>query len=324
MNGISCLYAAAILAFLAYLRWGGDRWWPATVLMFGPRWLCVLPLVVLVPAALFLNRKALWLLAITFVFIIGPLMGFCVPWQLPIAFGPSVPRIRVLSCNVHYNQLDAQALSVLVTQVHPDIVALQGWMGKHRPIVFWEEDWNLRRDGELCLGSRYPIRKVDVASDVLFKDGRGAMARYELESPQGIVHFFNLHSASPREALQAVVDRSGEAADIIQANSELRWGQAEIIRSWTREVDGPMLLAGDFNTPPDSVIYRKYWSPFHNAYSDAGFGWGYTYFSRRAAVRIDHQLAGSGWRCRKCWVGPDVGSPHRPVIADWERIDAND
>jgi endonuclease/exonuclease/phosphatase (EEP) superfamily protein YafD len=85
-----------------------------------------------------------------------------------------------------------------------------------------------------------------------------------------------------------------------------------------------MLLAGDFNTPSDSVIYREYWSPFHNAYSDAGFGWGYTYFSRRAAVRIDHQLAGSGWRCRKCWVGADVGSPHRPVIADWERIDAND
>ena len=35
-----------------------------------------------------------------------------------------------------------------------------------------------------------------------------------------------------------------------------------------------------------------------------------------AAVRIDHILAGPGWRCGRCWVGPDVGSPHRPLLAD--------
>jgi endonuclease/exonuclease/phosphatase (EEP) superfamily protein YafD len=33
-------------------------------------------------------------------------------------------------------------------------------------------------------------------------------------------------------------------------------------------------------------------------------------------VRIDHILAGPGWQAERCWVGPDVGSPHRPVIAD--------
>jgi vancomycin resistance protein VanJ len=33
-------------------------------------------------------------------------------------------------------------------------------------------------------------------------------------------------------------------------------------------------------------------------------------------VRIDHILAGPGWYCARCWVGPDVGSPHRPVLAD--------
>jgi endonuclease/exonuclease/phosphatase (EEP) superfamily protein YafD len=38
--------------------------------------------------------------------------------------------------------------------------------------------------------------------------------------------------------------------------------------------------------------------------------------TRKTGVRIDHILAGHGWRCRRCWVGPNIGSAHRPVIAD--------
>ena len=37
---------------------------------------------------------------------------------------------------------------------------------------------------------------------------------------------------------------------------------------------------------------------------------------RKTTVRIDHVLAGKGWNCVRCWVGPNVGSPHRPVLAD--------
>jgi endonuclease/exonuclease/phosphatase family metal-dependent hydrolase len=206
----------------------------------------------------------------------------------------------------------------LITQTEPDIVALQGWMGKYKPIVFWEDNWHLRRDRELCLGSRFPIQKVDLSHDPIFHDGQGALARYDLESPHGIIHFINLHLASPRDALEAVVNQPLGAGTIMRANSDMRRNQSAIVRNWTGEVDGPILLAGDFNTPPDSTIYEEFWSPFHNAFSEAGFGWGYTFFTRRSAVRIDHQLAGPGWRCRQCWVGPDVGSPHRPVIADWQ------
>src|SRR5262249_17737710 len=52
--------------------------------------------------------------------------------------------------------------------------------------------------------------------------------------------------------------------------------------------------------------------------SQAGLGWGYTFYNNRTMTRIDHILGGAGWSCRRCWVGPDVGSEHRPVIADME------
>jgi vancomycin resistance protein VanJ len=79
---------------------------------------------------------------------------------------------------------------------------------------------------------------------------------------------------------------------------------------------GPVLLVGDFNTPPESAIFRRVWAGYADAFSDAGWGWGYTFWTRLAAVRIDHVLVGRGGRATSCRVGPDVGSPHRPVVAD--------
>ena len=54
-------------------------------------------------------------------------------------------------------------------------------------------------------------------------------------------------------------------------------------------------------------------------YSDAGFGVGYTYCKHHTQVRIDHVLFDEGWRCRRCWVGPDSGSGHSILVADLER-----
>jgi len=322
VNRSSWLYAGAVLASLFIVRLGGDRWWLATVVMFGPRWAFALPLCVLIPTAIVIARKALWPLAITLSVVLVPLMGFCLPWRPLIVSDRSVLRaevaqVRVLTCNIHFNQLDPEALCSLITQTEPDIVALQGTSEKHKAIVFGEEKWNSCRDGELCLGSRYPIRKVKAASEPIFKVGQGALAHYDLEWPGGTIHFFIQQLAYHRDGLRAVIYQPKTAPSLIQANSDLRRNQAEIVRTWTKEVGGSILMAGDFNTPPESTIHEEYWSTFGNAFEEAGFGWGHTYFTRWAAVRIDHQLGSPGWQCQRCWVGPKIGSPHRPVIADW-------
>jgi endonuclease/exonuclease/phosphatase (EEP) superfamily protein YafD len=132
------------------------------------------------------------------------------------------------------------------------------------------------------------------------------------------VHCFNLHLATPRWGLLAVVFGSPGGIDKLQANSDLRRDQSAAIRRRASSLDGPVLLAGDFNTPLESTIYRQCWSAYTNAFSAAGLGWGNTHLTRHTAVRIDHVLASRDWRVRRCWVGPDVGAAHRPVIADLE------
>src|SRR5262249_27751782 len=134
--------------------------------------------------------------------------------------------------------------------------------------------------------------------------------------PLGPVHVFNLHLASARDGLYAVTHDHGGGPARVRANSALRREQSEVVARWASKVRGPLLLVGDFNTPPQRTPLAQVWGDYRDAFGFAGTGWGYTFFGCRTMVRIDHVLMGRGWYCRHCEVGPDVGSQHRPVLAD--------
>jgi endonuclease/exonuclease/phosphatase (EEP) superfamily protein YafD len=308
------VYLAVGLALWALLR-AADLWWPATLLMFAPRWLLALPAALLLPAVLLLRRRALVPLLFALPLVFGPVTGFGIPWGRLRPEAPGGTRLRVLTCNMHYRPLDPAPLDHLLAETQPDVVALQEWTPAAPSEVLAAGEWHVHEGRRLFLASRYPIRS---ATDLtLHLEGEwGPVMRYELETPAGLVTFFHLHLASPREGLQEVVGRSAAAPAGIRAGSELRWRQSEVLAREAAEVSGPVLLAGDFNTPPESALFRQLWGDYADAHGSAGWGWGYTFLGGRTAVRIDHVLAGPGWRCRRCWVGPDLGSPHRPVLAD--------
>ena len=78
-------------------------------------------------------------------------------------------------------------------------------------------------------------------------------------------------------------------------------------------IQGPLILAGDFNMPADSTVYRATWGRFNNAFSRSGFGFGHTErpgsFGWLFGVRIDHILSGPHWRPCRCWVRPKHRAP---------------
>jgi endonuclease/exonuclease/phosphatase (EEP) superfamily protein YafD len=313
---LSVAYAAAVLAVCLVLHLASDRWLGATLILFGPRWLCALPLAVLVPAAAVCRPRLLGLLAVVAVVLLVPLMGLCLPWAALSSKPCRGPVLRVLTCNVHATDLDPPALAALLASSKPDIVALQSWSPKYEPVVFASGDWYVSQEGQLCLASRYPIRSAELLEDRDFNHSGSDAGRYELETPAGSLVFVNLHLASPRDGLEEVILSRGRRGDQLVANSELRRRQSQKVADWLEPLPGPLLLSGDFNTPPESTTYRRYWSRYTNAFSSAGLGFGPTHFTRHTAVRIDHILMGPGWHCERCWVGPAVRSPHRPVLAD--------
>lgn len=46
-------YAFVVIAVWASIWLAGDRWWFATLLLLGPRWVYLLPMLLLLPPALF-------------------------------------------------------------------------------------------------------------------------------------------------------------------------------------------------------------------------------------------------------------------------------
>ena len=92
---------------------------------------------------------------------------------------------------------------------------------------------------------------------------------------------------------------------------------------WLGRFPEPKILAGDFNMPVESTIYRRYWSRYRNAFTWAGTGFGY---SKQTEIRgyvygtrIDHILTDGHWRALRCYLGPDLGSDHLPLVADLTR-----
>jgi hypothetical protein len=235
----------------------GDRWWPASLVLFGPRWIWGVPLVVLVPAICWWRPRSIGVMILAAWLFIGPLSGACIPvspnWGR--GRGPSV-KIRVLTCNVHSANLDTHGLGAVIAGTGPDIVSLQEW-SDHYPIpeVFLEPGWHVEIQRESCLGSRYPIREAQSLSYRELTLGRDGMAsRHVIETPVGKIQFFNLHPISPRDGLDSIWYRL-EGVDLaLQKNIEVRRLQSELASRWAGSFPGPKLLVGDFNLPVESAI----------------------------------------------------------------------
>jgi vancomycin resistance protein VanJ len=251
-------------------------------------------------------------------------MGVRMPWREVISpsAAPTGAAIRVLTCNAHRNMLDTAEFASLIASTRPDVVAMQEWTSAHLAAFPKTDNWNVIRDDELCLFSRYPIRKLaDIGAENWKPQGiSGAAAIYELSTPNGPVPFFNLHLASPHRQFDAALHRAPDAGAQVEKNSGVRLRQSQLLAQIAAKLGPATLLSGDFNTPVESDIFGKSWRAFPDAFETAGWGLGHTYFARWTTVRIDHVLSGSNWRCRRCWVAPHVGSPHRPVIAEFEWV----
>jgi endonuclease/exonuclease/phosphatase (EEP) superfamily protein YafD len=313
---LSWLYLAAALHLWLLLWAAPGPWWLATFLRYSPAWVWAFPAACLVPAALLLRRRALLPVLAGLVVVVGPVMGFCLPWRCWFA-APRAPAMRVLTCNLDGDAADVAAFSRLVAESGPDIVALQECAD--RQLIRWPAGWHFgRQTGGTVLASRFDIHEVD-HFDFVSLDMGGEVFVNELTTPEGTFSFVNVHLPTLRDGLSAVGESALEGVDRLQEVGRKQWEATELTRRAVDRAVGPLLAVGDFNMPTNSPVYRQYWAPYTNAFSVAGLGFGYSKYTSWHAVRIDHVLAGPGWRFRRCWVGPDVGSDHRPVFADVER-----
>ena len=322
LTAVAWLYLGAVVGIWLLLRIGGERWWLATLLLFGPRWLFGLPLVALLPAAAALSRRLLWVLMAAALVVAFPIMDVRIPWAR--TFSPSGTQIRVLTYNVTGEDVTADALASLIEQEQPDIIALQEVSEESYQEVF--RRWHVCRSGELLVAARWPaqLRQATSGLHPPHKWPRATFLECAINSPEGEISICTIHFPSPRYGLEMLVDRRtiiasqrrGQLESETQNRSDVSQGARQSLPSPNRG----LIVLGDFNMPTDSNIYRRDWAGYHNAFSLTGWGTGQTVRDNlrglELSARIDHILTGKDWWPVRSWVGPDAGSQHLPLVAD--------
>jgi endonuclease/exonuclease/phosphatase (EEP) superfamily protein YafD len=300
------------------------------VLLFMGRWVFLLPLLVLLPAALVLRRAALLPLAAAALVTLGPVMGLRTGWRQLLP-APDGPGFRVVSYNVGGDHRGGRSLGfllpVMLEEWRPDVLALQECGNAVRVAAAGLEGWHRHDEAGLCLLSRHPIREAAVMDRRAIErlgrgtgaGGSGQVARYVLDTPHGPVHLTNVHLATPREGLEGLVAADPIDADDLwrlRLNTEVRALESELARRWVDAGGAPRIVAGDFNTPVESRIFQTRWGDLTDAFSHVGRGFGMTKHNGWIRARIDHVLAGPRVRVRAARLGQDLGSDHIPLVVD--------
>jgi endonuclease/exonuclease/phosphatase (EEP) superfamily protein YafD len=225
--------------------------------------------------------------------------------------------LKVVSMNAA-SKGDPRALLQLVAREEPDIVVLQEWAPPKEPFTI--PGYSLLCQEALCVLSRFPMER-SAALDRRAIGGWNLMAALtEVMTPHGTLTVASVHLETPRKGIEAVQHREPDAADELHSNIVSRGRESRIVSNWLAEVPGPLLIAGDFNLPSDSVIYREHWTRWADAFAVAGWGYGWTKYTRWWGIRIDHILFDPAqWEVLEARVGEDVGSDHRPVVARLQR-----
>lgn len=314
------LYLAGVVAVAFLLLVKADTWWVATVILFAPRWIWALPLVLLVPWALLRRRRLLWALGLAALILVFPVMDFELPSLRALTSDGEQHTLRVMTYNLGGGKPDPAAIAPLLEEIAPDVALFQECetiVGPARESLE-RKGWHVDTKWGSCIASRYPIRTIDVRDpkDVWDMGGSGVLVRYEIEAPGLLVNIVNVHLETVREGLAEVMHRAWRGAPELEANTRQRDFESGLGITWTKRATAPLLVTGDFNMPIESAIYRRHWSAFTNAFSEAGFGFGASKKTKWHGIRIDHVLMGSGWECLEAWIGPHLGMDHRPMVAD--------
>jgi vancomycin resistance protein VanJ len=316
------LYGLGLIALCVLMYGWGDVWWPGTLLLFGPRWAACAPIPVFVVMCWWWkDRRAVFgVIGVTLIYLFG-WMGMSAGWQSLLPGRAPIQRVRVITCNADSSLLDRQAFQRLVEEVQPEIIAMQdaGKMDSY-DAIFADPKWKVVRGkrGAFLATTWEVVDREDLPSKSEYQGG--GVTAYTLQKDGTKIRVVNVHMPSPRNGLESALRRQPDFQEQVQQTSHRREVASIDFKALAVKGSEPLIVAGDFNTPTESVLYRRHWGDLHDAYAKGGWGVGHTLFSRWHGIRIDHILYDSRWKCGSSWVAPHMGSDHRPVIAELELI----
>ena len=306
-----------LVLYYAIRALGGGQLWFIDVLTYLEPWMYA-PLIVLIPAALLRRSRLLVSLvpvsALLFALIHG---GVYLPRPSASAAGPA---LTAMTYNVFYRNPRVDRAADVIRAHAPDIVGLQEsvpWVVEPLEDELAAE-YPYRRTERWCgFFSRYPILEYETMRLGTGADLGLCSQRFLIDVDGRAVTVFNVHVRPP--ALSPLLT----LASLLDVPSHLvNLGRDVDVRdlvSRVNQVDGPVIVLGDFNTTEQHRSYALLTRSLHDAYREGARGLGFTVNSFRSAGpslwRVDYVFHSPHLATLDATVGGNGGSDHRPVIA---------
>lgn len=326
---LAWLYAALIAFWLIWRQLYGDSlWWLALVNAFAP--FLFAPLVLLTPFGGLVRTRAYWLgLAL-------PILAFLLIYgaqffpQWPAGYSTNFKPLKIMTFNIWGESRSPETARVILQNDLPDIVAVQELSsGMFKKIMqevgqFYPYQVFDRGSGDEGLGvfSRYPLTKL--ASNNFFEQSW----QIQFMRVQVGERTFILYNCHPRSSniLRYLRDNRSVSLEVTRSFA-MRAVLVEQLMTDIAAQTEPVVVVGDFNSTPQSDVYRILRRKLLDSQQEAGWGLGHTFPAQLTTfrqlplfprlIRIDMILHSAAFVALANYVSQAHGeSDHLPVIAE--------
>jgi vancomycin resistance protein VanJ len=316
---LSDVYAIPTAIYILLRLFTGWRLWPVA-LLGNVIHLVLLPAVPLLILLLLLHRwrraAVAGLSALAFIIWYGV---FLVPKIAPQC-ADSCGSIRVLQYNIAEGRLTSGKLTAALRSAGADIITLEEVAPEQFAAM------------QASLADLYPYQVLAAPG------GAGLLSRYPITRSEP------LPNLPGRSYLRADIEIDGKPILVLVAHPQVAYFDASHASYSSRSTDAfralavmsqqgtPTILAGDFNMVDQSADYDLLSrSGLHDTFREAGWGFGWSYAASGAVppmpttplLRIDYLWHTPDLRAIRSWMGPDWGSDHLPLFAEFTFSDAS-
>jgi len=312
----SLLNLAALLVLWPIQNLAPERFWPVMFLVIAP------PLVFLIPTLLLFAtgwkrklRPGIAFLSAAFVFWFAAFSGFCFPiFKSPGAEYSAPQTIKAMTYNIRSGSLGIDAVIATIASQNPDVLFLQeAWPHDARldpvPLILARlKNYKLARHQQLVILSKFPIQEKHYYP---LTEHQAGVLEAELNVNGQSLSVFCVHFSIPLNGAPADWPRE------IPKMARIRKAQSELLNRLASQSAAPVIIAGDFNTPPRGVLYRGLAAQFSDAFKSSGRGFGKTFPAGFPLERIDYFWTSRDVKSARAEVLPSRASDRRAMVGEF-------
>ncbi len=237
---------------------------------------------------------------------------------------PSSKTLRVMTYNIHVGvgmdkKLDLPRVAGVINAQHPDLVGLQevdrGVTRTQRIDEIVELSKLTRMDYAFAFNLHYQGGQYGVA----------ILSRFPITATDHRL-YQNTREAERRGFIRAEVSVDGRVLNFVTTHLDYQYEdgrlfEAQQLLNALKDVQGPLVIVGDFNDIPAGRAYQLMRYQFGDAWIESrSTDEGFSYPTDKPAKRIDYIFFRSTERVRtrRAWIVDTQASDHVPVVADLE------